>query len=141
MVDIITVFLVVRTVLVAAGHEDEGLTHAVLPAVFERAASDCVGKLNGELTRRRAAEAKAQSEAALARLATPVAPADAGLEGASAALAGLAYQRWADARRAEINQTLARQTHHWMEARDAAQKAFGKADALRRLVEKQGKPR
>lgn len=90
---------------------------------------------------RRAAEAKAQSEAALARLATTVAPADAGLEGASAALAGLAYQRWADARRAEINQTLARQTHHWMEARDAAQKAFGKADALRRLVEKQGKPR
>jgi hypothetical protein len=90
---------------------------------------------------RRAAGAKAQSEAALARLATPVAPADEGLEGASAALAGLAYQRWADARRGEINQTLARQTHHWMDARDAAQRAFGKADALRRLVEKQGKPR
>lgn len=90
---------------------------------------------------RRAAEAKAQSEAALARLAIPPAPAPEGLEGASAALAGLAYQRWADARRAEINQTLARQTHHWMEARDAAQKAFGKADALRRLMEKQEKPR
>lgn len=90
---------------------------------------------------RRAAEAKAQSEAALTRLAAPVAPAPEGLEGASAALAGLAYQRWADARRAEINQTLARQTHHWMEARDAAQKAFGKADALRRLIEKQEKPR
>lgn len=85
---------------------------------------------------RRAAEAKAQSEAALARLATPPAPAHDGLEGASAALAGLAYQRWADARRAEINQTLARQTHHWMEARDAAQKAFGKAEALRQLAEK-----
>lgn len=35
------------------------LAHAVLPAVFERSASDCVGKLNGELTRRRAASADA----------------------------------------------------------------------------------
>ena len=33
------------------------LIHAVLPAVFERSASDCVAKLNGELTRRRAASA------------------------------------------------------------------------------------
>jgi hypothetical protein len=31
--------------------------HAVVPAVFDRAASDCVTKLNGELTRRRAASA------------------------------------------------------------------------------------
>lgn len=35
------------------------LVHAVLPAVFERAASDTVGRLNGELTRRRAASADA----------------------------------------------------------------------------------
>ena len=35
------------------------LVHAVLPAVFERSASDCVAKLNGELTRRRAASADA----------------------------------------------------------------------------------
>ena len=34
LIDIIVVFVVVRTVLVAAGHPDEGLTHAVLPAVF-----------------------------------------------------------------------------------------------------------
>ena len=33
------------------------LVHAVLPSVFERSASDCVAKLNGELTRRRAAAA------------------------------------------------------------------------------------
>ena len=33
------------------------LIHAVLPSVFERSASDCVTKLNGELTRRRAASA------------------------------------------------------------------------------------
>ena len=35
------------------------LIHAVLPAVFERSASDCVAKLNAELTRRRAASADA----------------------------------------------------------------------------------
>lgn len=35
------------------------LVHAVLPSVFERSASDCVGKLNAELTRRRAASADA----------------------------------------------------------------------------------
>lgn len=33
------------------------LIHAVLPSVFERSASDCVARLNGELTRRRAASA------------------------------------------------------------------------------------
>jgi len=33
------------------------LVHAVLPSVFERSASDCVAKLHGELTRRRAASA------------------------------------------------------------------------------------
>lgn len=33
------------------------LVHALLPAVFERSASDCVARLNGELTRRRAASA------------------------------------------------------------------------------------
>ena len=35
------------------------LIHAILPAVFERSASDTVGRLNGELTRRRAASADA----------------------------------------------------------------------------------
>jgi hypothetical protein len=33
------------------------LVHALLPAMFERSASDCVAKLNGELSRRRAASA------------------------------------------------------------------------------------
>lgn len=35
------------------------LAHAVLPAVFERSASDCVAKLHGELDRRRRAAADA----------------------------------------------------------------------------------
>jgi hypothetical protein len=85
---------------------------------------------------RKAAEAKAQSETALAALSRPMPEGD-GLVGASAELSALAYERWADARRAEINQQLARQTHIWMEARDAAQIAFGKAEALRRLRDRQ----
>jgi high-affinity Fe2+/Pb2+ permease len=84
---------------------------------------------------RQAAEAKAQTEAALASLARPMAGKD-DLLGASSALAALAYERWADARRVEINQLLARQTHVWMEARDVAQIAFGKAEALRRLQDR-----
>ena len=35
------------------------LIHAVVPSVFERSASECVARLNGELTRRRAASADA----------------------------------------------------------------------------------
>lgn len=34
VVDVVVVFLAVRTALVLAGHPSEGLTHAVLPAVF-----------------------------------------------------------------------------------------------------------
>ena len=87
---------------------------------------------------RQAADAKTQSEQALVRLSQPVAEAE-GLAGATAALTNLAYQRWADQRRAEINQGLARQTHLWMEARDAAKIAFSKAEALRGLAQKQSR--
>ena len=34
LIDIVVVFVAVRTALLAAGHPDAGLTHAVLPAVF-----------------------------------------------------------------------------------------------------------
>lgn len=88
---------------------------------------------------RKAAQEKAQSEAALAQLAQP-AEVNHDLLGASAALAGLAYQRWADARRAEINPVLARQTRAWIEARDGARIAFGKAESLRLLAEKRRGP-
>ncbi len=87
---------------------------------------------------RATADAKAKSEAALGALARPADKTD-DLVGASAQLAALAYGRWANARRAEINQVLARQTGQWIEARDAAKIAFGKADALRRLMERLGK--
>jgi hypothetical protein len=43
------------------------------------------------------------------------------------------YQVWADRRRTELNIVLARQTAEWIEARDAACKAFGQAEALRGL--------
>lgn len=52
------------------------------------------------------------------------------------AMAGAAalYDRWAEARRIEINRTLARQTAEWIEARDAARTAFGRAEVLARLA-------
>lgn len=81
----------------------------------------------------RAARACAESRARLAGLAAPAVETDLPLP--VAAQAGLLYDRWADARRAEINQTLARQTARWIEARDAAARAFGRAEALRRLSE------
>lgn len=51
----------------------------------------------------------------------------------AAAQVEVRYQLWADAKRAEINTTLARQTAEWMEARDHARHAFGQAEALRKL--------
>lgn len=76
-----------------------------------------------------AARAKQQSEAQLAGLRVPIPVADAVSEIAGA-LAALQYQRWADARRAELNMLLARQTVTWLEAHDAAREAFGKKQAL-----------
>jgi hypothetical protein len=84
---------------------------------------------------RKAAQAKQDSEAVLAGLACPEAvPSD--LHGVSSQLAGLGYQRWADARRSEINVVLARQTVEFLAARDEARVAFGKADALSKVAEK-----
>lgn len=85
---------------------------------------------------RRAAEAKSRSEAALAGLAFHPSTETTGFEGASSVLVGLTYQRWADARRAEINLVLARQTHEWLEAQGDAKAAFGKADVLRQIAQK-----
>ncbi|MGB8814337.1 MAG: hypothetical protein WCC57_14255 [Paracoccaceae bacterium] len=56
----------------------------------------------------------------------------------AAAQANLLYQRWAEARRADINLTLARQTATWIEAQTSARFAFGQAEALRGLQKKNG---
>lgn len=96
--------------------------------------------LDGRLSAlRHAAQARADSEAKLEGLAAPPPPAD--LSGAAGELAALNYQRWADARRAEINRLLARQTAELAEATDAARIAFGRRQALAGLVGKAAKPR
>jgi hypothetical protein len=79
---------------------------------------------------RKAAAAREASLAALAALArAPSAAAD--LSPLVLARAAVAYESWADARRAEINPRLARQTAAWLQAQAAARVAFGRAEALR----------
>lgn len=82
----------------------------------------------------RAARACAESRERLADLTIP--PFQTDLPLPAAAQAALLYDRWAEARRAEINQTLARQTAGWIEAREAAATAFGRAEVLRKLTER-----
>ena len=90
--------------------------------------------LDAELARvRRAAAARDASLAALAALALAPSRPDDDISPIATAQAGLRYQRWADARRAEINIRLARQTAEWMTRRAEAATAFGRAEALRSL--------
>lgn len=82
-----------------------------------------------------AAKAKEECEVQLARLAVPVLG-QSELNGVAAELSRLQYQRWADARRADLNQQLARHTVRVIEARDAAREAFGKKQALGSIAAK-----
>jgi hypothetical protein len=75
-----------------------------------------------------------QSLDLLANLNRPGVPGD--LSPVAAHRAELRYQHWADARRAEINLLLARQTAEMHVARDDAGQAFGKDQALRSLQKK-----
>lgn len=84
-------------------------------------------------TLRLAAIERDASLAALADLARAPAPAT-DLPPLVLARAAIAYESWADARRAEINPRLARQTAAWLEAQAAARIAFGRATALRALT-------
>ena len=59
------------------------------------------------------------------------------LEPLAQAQAQLRYEAWADARRADINLLLARQTAEWIEARKIAKTAFGRAGILRGLSKQQ----
>ena len=84
---------------------------------------------------RQAAAARDASLAALAALSrAPAAAAETDLSPLVLARAASAYESWADARRAEINPRLARQTAAWLELQAAARIAFGRAEALRALV-------
>ena len=58
---------------------------------------------------------------------------------AVAGAVGLAYSRWADHRRADLNTVIARQTVACMAARTEAATAFGKVQALRAALDRQGK--
>jgi hypothetical protein len=79
-----------------------------------------------------AGRARAESRQRLAGLAREPCPSDLGA--IAAVQAEVRYHAWAEARRAEINLTLARQTAEWLEAQDAARKAFGRAVALQALA-------
>jgi hypothetical protein len=82
-----------------------------------------------------AARAKQDCEAQLAGLSLIPEP-QPDLAGVAAQLAGLQYQRWAETRRAELNQQLARRTVALIEARDAAREAFGKKQVLAALADR-----
>ena len=56
------------------------------------------------------------------------------LEPITAEKVGMAYDRWADARRSELNLVIARQTAAWIEQRGEAQAAFGRVQALQGLA-------
>lgn len=77
------------------------------------------------------ARAREESLARLADLNRPFAPSD--LHPVAAAEADLRFQRWADLRRAEVNEALARQNVKMEEVRAEAREAFGRAQALSRL--------
>ncbi len=88
--------------------------------------------LDAQLLELRAiARAREESLAHLADLNRPFPPND--LHPVAAAEAEIRFQRWADQRRAEVNQRLAMQNVQMEEARLAAQMAFGRSSTLARL--------
>ncbi|QUS35927.1 hypothetical protein [Falsirhodobacter algicola] len=81
---------------------------------------------------RESAAARDRSRMALTALDVPRREGDPVAE----AQIALRYQSWADARRAEINLTLARQTADWLRAQEEARIAFGKVQVLRQMRKK-----
>ena len=63
-------------------------------------------------------------------------PAD--LPPVAAGLVDMAYQRWADVRRAELNSAIAQQTAIWMEEKAEAATAFGRVQALKGAADRLG---
>jgi hypothetical protein len=85
-------------------------------------------------TLRASAEKLEQSRMQLSALNQGAQPVD--LDPMLSTRVGLEYERWADARRAELNLVIARQTATWLEARGEAQTAFGRVQALQGLAAK-----
>lgn len=72
-------------------------------------------------------------EISLQRLADLEVPGESVTDSVQEALRMQRYQQWADLRRAEINRGLARQTAEWLEAKDSARVAFGRAESVAML--------
>lgn len=89
---------------------------------------------------RRAALARAMAarEETRARLTALDRPGPADLDPLAAAQAALRYGRWADARRAELNLGLARQTAAWIDARGDAALATARTDVIGALRHRTG---
>jgi hypothetical protein len=87
---------------------------------------------------REVAARRALSERQLSEL--NLAPAPTGLGPVTSGQVAFRYQIWADARRAELNALLARQTAEWLSARDDAKLAFGRAEALQAVARRVNRP-
>lgn len=81
---------------------------------------------------RQAADRRERSRQQIADLDRMAGPAD--LPTVTAGQVALRYQLWADARRTELNTQLARQTVDLLGARQDAETAFGRAEALRGIA-------
>jgi hypothetical protein len=89
----------------------------------------------------RLARAAERREGARADLAAHDAAAPDAAAASSTVHVSARHESWRAARRAGLNQILARETAAWFEARDRAARAFGRADVLNRLAEKRGAKR
>lgn len=88
---------------------------------------------------RQAAERLDRSKSQLRAINAAAAPAD--LPPVQGGLVDLAYQRWADVRRAELNVTIAQQTVAWIDAKSEAATAFGRVQALKGAAQRQDSKR
>jgi hypothetical protein len=86
---------------------------------------------------RETADRLQRSREQLASINASAEPAD--LSPIAAGLVDVAYRRWADIRRAELNTVVARQSVQWMEARAEAGVAIGRVQALRGAMDRLGR--
>ncbi len=100
-----------------------------------------VAEMVREARRTELARAMAAREDTRAMLAALDRPGPAMLDPLAAAQAAFHYGRWADARRADLNLGLARQTAAWMEARGAAARATARADVIDDLAQSERQAR
>ena len=75
-----------------------------------------------------------RSRAQMAAIDKAAAPAD--LPDVTADRVACEYRRWADARKAELNEVIARQALDALDARAAAETAFGRVQALRGIADR-----